>query len=323
MLNFQPTVLAAMILAVTGAAAAADFPSRPFRLVVPFAPGGASDVVARMIQPAFVARLGQQMVIDNRSGAAGNIGVEVAVRANADGYTLLLGNVGTIAINPVYFTKFAYRPLKDLTSITQLVDVPGALLVHPSIPAKSVKELIAHLKANPGKLNYGAAAPSGPNTLDALMFMSMTGTTATQIAYKGGAGPAAIGLMANEVQFAFSQVASTLPYAKTGRMRMLAVIAPERSKVLPDVPTIRESGYDMVVGAWQGLFAPAGTPAPVVNLLYKASLDAMRDSNVVARLGESGVSIVTSKSPVNFATFVKTETERFGKVIRGWKIQTE
>lgn len=182
MLSFQPTVLAAMILAVTGAAAAADFPSRPFRLVVPFAPGGASDVVARMIQPAFVARLGQQMVIDNRSGAAGNIGVEVAVRANADGYTLLLGNVGTIAINPVYFTKFAYRPLKDLTSITQLVDVPGALLVHPSIPAKSVKELIAHLKANPGKLNYGAAAPSGPNTLDALMFMSMTGTTATQIA---------------------------------------------------------------------------------------------------------------------------------------------
>jgi tripartite-type tricarboxylate transporter receptor subunit TctC len=201
--------------------------------------------------------------------------------------------------------------------------VPGALLVHPSIPAKSVKELVAHLKANPGKLNYGAAAPSGPNTLDTLMFMSMTGTTATQIAYKGGAGPATIGLIANEVQFSFSQVASALPYVKQGRLRMLAVIAPERSKVLPDVPTMRESGYDMVVGAWQGLFAPAGTPTPVVDLLYKASLDAMRDSNVVSRLGESGVTIVTSKSPVDFVAFVKNETERFGKVIRDWKIQTE
>jgi tripartite-type tricarboxylate transporter receptor subunit TctC len=280
-------------------------------------------VVARIIQPAYVARLGQQMVIDNRSGAAGNIGVEVAARANADGHTLLLGNVGTIAINPVFFTKFAYRPLKDLVSITQLVDVPGALLVHPSIPAKSVKDLVAHLKANPGKLNYGAAAPSGPNTLDTLMFMSMTGTTATQIAYKGGAGPATIGLLANEVQFSFSQVASALPFVKGGRLRMLAVIAPERSKVLPDVPTMRESGYDMVVGAWQGLFAPAGTPTPVVNLLYKASLDAMKDSNIVTRLGENGVSIVTSNSPVDFLAFVKNETDRFGKVIRDWKIQTE
>ncbi len=312
-----------MFLAVTGNAAAADFPNRPFRLVVPFAPGGTSDVVARIIQPAYVARLGQQMVIDNRSGAAGNIGVEVAVRANADGYTLLLGNVGAIAINPVYYTKFAYRPLKDLVSITQLVDVPGALLVHPSIPVKSVKELVAHLKANPGKLNYGAAAPSGPNTLDALMFMSMTGTTATQIAYKGGAGPATIGLMTNEVQFTFSTVASTLPFAKQGRLRMLAIIAPERSKVLPDMPTMRESGYDMVLGAWQGLFAPAGTPAPVVNLLYKASLDVMRDSNVVTRLGDIGVSIVTSNSPVDFVAFVKNETERVGKIIRDWKIQTE
>jgi tripartite-type tricarboxylate transporter receptor subunit TctC len=323
MMSFRPAVLAAMFLAASGTSTAAEFPNRPLRLVVPFAPGGASDVVARIIQPTYVARLGQQMVIDNRSGAAGNIGVEVAARANADGYTLLLGNVGTIAINPVYYTKFAYRPLKDLASITQLVDSPGALLVHPSIPAKSVKELVAHLKANPGKLNYGAAAPSGPNTLDALMFLSMTGTTATQIAYKGGAGPATIGLMANEVQFTFSQVASSLPFAKQGRLRMLAVIAPERSKVMPDVPTLRESGYDMVVGAWQGLFAPAGTPAPVVNLLYQASLDTMRDSNVVTRLADIGVSIVTSKSSGDFTAFVKSETERFAKIIRDWKIQTE
>ncbi len=326
MSSFKPAVLAGICLAAAGPAgiaAAADFPNRSLRMVVPFAPGGASDVVARVIQPAYVARLGQQMVIDNRSGAAGNIGVEVTVRANADGYTLLLGNSGTMAINPVYFTKFPYRPLKDLAPITQLVDVAGAVVVHPSIPAKSIKELVAHLKANPGKLNYGAAAPSGPNTLDTLMFMSMTGTTATQIAYKGGAGPAAIGLMANEVQFSFSQVASTIGFTKAGRMRMVAVIAPERSKALPDVPTLRESGYDMVVGAWQGLFAPAGTPAPVINALYKASLDAMCNSNVVNRLDELGVTIVTSRNIAEFAAFVKSETARYGKVISDWKIQTE
>ena len=151
---------AAVLVAMYGEAVAAEYPSRPLRVVVPFAPGGASDFVGRIIQPAYSSRLGQQVVIDNRSGAAGNLGVEVAARANADGYTLLLGNVGTMAINPVYYTKFPYKPLKDLVPISQLVDVPGSLVVHPSLPVKTAKDLAAHLKANPNKLNYGAAAPS-------------------------------------------------------------------------------------------------------------------------------------------------------------------
>ncbi len=323
MLNLRTAVAGAVLVVVSGVAAAAEYPSRTLRVVVPFAPGGASDFVGRIIQPGYASRLGQQIVIDNRSGAAGNLGVEVAVRANADGYTLLLGNVGTMAINPVYYTKFQYRPLKDLTPISQLVDVPGSLVVHPSLPVKTAKDLGAHLKANPGKLNYGAAAPSSANTMEALMFLAMTNATATQIAYKGGAGPATLGVLANEVQFLFTTFTSTLPFAKQGRLRMLAVVAPERSKALPDVPTMREEGFEMAVGSWQGLFAPAGTPAPVVTRLHKTSLEVMRDALVVSRLGESGVTVVTSKSPADFAAFVKAETERFGKVIRDAKIPTE
>src|SRR5688572_6746786 len=150
-----PLLLAAGLLPAAHAAQKDDYPSRTVRMIVPFAPGGASDTVGRIIQPAMADLLKQQVVVDNRGGAAGNIGVEVAVRANPDGYNFLLGNIGTMAINPVYYTKFQYKPLKDLIPVTQVVDVPGCLVVHPSVPAKNVKEMIAHLKANPGKLNYG------------------------------------------------------------------------------------------------------------------------------------------------------------------------
>ena len=173
-----------------------EYPSRPVRMIVPFAPGGASDTVGRIIQPAMAELLKQQVVVDNRGGAAGNIGVEVAVRANPDGYNVLLGNVGTMAINPNYYTKFPYRPLKDLVPITQVVDVPGCIVVHPSLPAKNVKELIGHLKANPGKLNYGAPAPSSANALEMNMFLHATSTNAVQVPYKGGAGPAMSGCWA-------------------------------------------------------------------------------------------------------------------------------
>jgi tripartite-type tricarboxylate transporter receptor subunit TctC len=300
-----------------------DYPSRPIRMIVPFAPGGASDTVARIIQPAMADLLKQQVVVDNRGGAAGNIGVEVTVRANPDGYNFLLGNVGTMAINPVYYVKFPYRPLKDLIPVTQVVDVPGCLVTHPSLPAKSIKELIAHLKANPGKLNYGAPAPSSANALEMIMFLNATGTKAEQIAYKGGAGPAMIGLLGNEVQMMFVTFSSAIGFAKQNRVRMLAVISPDRNPALPEIPTMREQGLNMTVGSWQGVFVPKGTPQPVVNKLYRVSVDMMKDTGVVKRLGESGITIVTSKSPADFVAFVKAETERFGKVIKDNKIETE
>ena len=300
-----------------------DYPSRPVRMIVPFAPGGASDTVGRIIEPAMAELLKQRVVVDNRGGAAGNIGVEVAVRANPDGYSFLLGNVGTMAINPVYYTKFPYRPLKDLVSITQVVDVPGCLVVHPSQPAKNVKELIAYLKVNPGKLNYGAPAPSSTNALEMHIFLRSTGTDAVQIAYKGGAGPAMIGLLGNEVQMMFVTFSSAVNFAKQGRVRMLGVISAKRNPALPEIPTMREQGLDMVVGSWQGLFVPTGTPKPVVNKLFQVGHEMMKDPLVVKRLGESGIEIVTSTSPAVFTAFVKAETERFGKVIRDAKIPTE
>ena len=300
-----------------------DYPSRPVRMIVPFAPGGASDTVGRIIQPAMADLLKQQVVVDNRGGAAGTIGVEVAVRANPDGYNFLLGNVGTMAINPVYYVKFQYRPLKDLIPVTQVVDVPGCLVVHPSLPAKNLKEFIAHLKANPGKLNYGAPAPSSANALEMTMFLNATGTRAEQIAYKGGAGPAMIGLLGNEVQAMFVTFSSAVTFAKQGRVRMLGVISPDRNPAYPEIPTMREQGLNMVVGSWQGVFVPKGTPQPVVNKLFKVSHDMMKDPNVMKRLGESGITIVTSKTPADFVAFVKAETDRFGKVIKDNKIQTE
>jgi len=322
-------VLSALVatLAVSAPAIAAqkgdDFPSRPVRMIVPFAPGGASDTVGRIIQPAMADLLKQQVIVDNRGGAAGNIGVEVAVRANPDGYNFLLGNIGTMAINPVYYVNFQYKPLKDLVPVTQVVDVPGCLVVHPSVPAKGVKELIAHLKANPGKLNYGAPAPSSANALEMIQFLNATGTKAEQIAYKGGAGPAMIGLLGGEVQMMFVTFSSAVNFAKAGKVRMLSVISPERNPAYPEIPTMREQGLNMTVGSWQGVFLPKGTPKPIVDKMYKVSVEMMKDANVVKRLGDSGITIITSKSPADFTGFVKAETERFGKVIKDNKIATE
>ncbi|MGH8642426.1 MAG: Bug family tripartite tricarboxylate transporter substrate binding protein [Burkholderiales bacterium] len=318
-----PLLLAAGLLPTAQAAQRDDYPTRPVRMIVPFAPGGASDTVGRIIQPAMEELLKQRVVVDNRGGAAGNIGVEIAVRASPDGYNFLLGNIGTMAINPNYYVKFPYRPLKDLVPVTQVVDVPGCVVIHPSVPAKNIKELIAHLKANPGKLNYGAPAPSSANNLETIQFLNATGTRAEQIAYKGGAGPAMIGLLGNEVQMMFVTFSSAVNFAKQGRIKMLGVVSAERNPAYPEVPTMREQGLDMVVGSWQGIFVPTGTPKPVVDKLFRVSHDMMKDPQVVKRLGESGIQIVSSKSPEDFVRFVKEETSRFGKVIRDNKIPTE
>jgi tripartite-type tricarboxylate transporter receptor subunit TctC len=314
--------LACALLPVAASAADA-YPTRPVRMIVPFAPGGASDFVGRIIQPALAEQLRQQVVVDNRAGAAGNIGVQVAAQATADGYTFLLGNVGTMAINANVFTKFPVKPLNDLVGVTQVVDVPGCFVVHPSLPAKNVKEMIAHLKANPGKLNYGSPAPSSANRLEMEMFLHATGTKAVQINYKGGAGPAMVGLLGNEVQMMFVTYSSAVNFAKQGRVRMLGVISPKRIPQTPDVPTMREQGHDMVVGSWQGIFVPKGTPSNVIGTLFKASHGAMKNGEVVKRLGDGGVAIITSGSPEEFRKFWASENQRFAKVIKDANIETE
>lgn len=310
-------------ITVAAAATAADYPSRAVRMVVPFAPGGASDFVGRILQPRMAELLKEQVVVDNRAGAAGNIGVEVAARANPDGHTFLLGNIGTMAINANIFTSFPVKPLNDLLAVTQVVDVSGCLVVHPKLPVKNVKEFIAYLKSNPDKLNYGAPAPSSANALEMMMFLSATGTKATQVNYKGGAGPAMIGLLGNEVQVMFVTFSSALNFAKDGRVRMLATISPQRIAALPNVSTMREQGMNMVVGSWQGIYLPKGTPAPVVKKLFSVAHETMKHPDVMKRLGDSGVAIVTSKSPEEFAKFWKSENDRFAKVIHDEKIPTQ
>jgi tripartite-type tricarboxylate transporter receptor subunit TctC len=300
-----------------------EYPTRAVRMIVPFAPGGASDFVGRIIQPRMTELLGQQVVVDNRAGAAGNIGVEVSASANPDGYTSLLGNVGTMAINPNIYPKFHIRPLRDLIPVTQIVDVPGAFVVHPSVPVKSIKELITYLKANPNKLNFGSPGPGSANRIETEIFMLRTGTQMTHVPYKGGAGPAMIGLLGNEVQMMSVTFSSAVNFAKQGRVRMLGVITPERIPAMPDVPTMKEQGLDMVVGSWQGLFVPKGTPRKIVDKLYTVMIETMKNPEVVRRMADGGVTIVTSRTPEDFAKFVKSETDRYGKGIRDAKIPTE
>jgi tripartite-type tricarboxylate transporter receptor subunit TctC len=308
-------------MAATGAGT--DYPSRPVRMIVPFAPGGASDTVGRILQPALAEALRQQVVVDNRGGASGMIGVELAARASPDGYNFLLGNIGTMAINPNYYTKVPLKPQNELIGVTQVVDVPGALVVNPALPVKSVKDLVAHLKANPGKLNYGSPAPSSANRLEMEMFLHSTGTKAVQINYKGGAGPAVVGLLSNEVQVMFVTYSSVIGHAKGGRVRMLAVVTPQRIAQTPDVPTMREQGFDMVVGSWQGVYVPKGTPSAVVNKLFAATHETMKNAEVVRRLTDSGITIVTSASPAEFKKFWDAEIRRFAKVIKEANIETE
>ena len=322
-------VLAAALAAITPVSALAadarsDYPSRPVRMIVPFAPGGASDTVGRILQPALADALKQQVVVDNRGGAAGMIGVEIAARATPDGYNFLLGNIGTMAINPNYYVKTStLKPQNELIGVSQVVDVPGALVVNTALPVKSVKDLVAYLKANPGKLNYGSPAPSSANRLEMEMFLHNTGTKAVQINYKGGAGPAVVGLLANEVQVMFVTYSSVVGHTKGGRIRMLAVVTPQRIPQTPDIPTMREQGFDMVVGSWQGVYVPKGTPSNVVNTLFKATHETMKNAEVVRRLTDSGISIVTSASPAEFKKFWDAEIQRFAKVIKEANIETE
>jgi tripartite-type tricarboxylate transporter receptor subunit TctC len=325
---FNACILSVFALLSTMTAVCAQdsekYPNRSIRMVVPFAPGGASDFAGRIIAPKLTDELGEQIVVDNRGGAAGNIGVELAARANPDGYTILLGNVGTMAINPSIYPNFAIRPLRDLIPITEVVDVPGSLVVHPSLPVKSVRELINYAKANPGKLNFGSPGSGSANRLEMELFMRSTQIKMVHIPYKGGAGPAMIGLLGNEVQLMFVTLSSSITFVKAGKIKALAVVAPKRVAAVADVPTMTEQGIpNMSTGSWQGIFVPKGTPQPVVSKLYDAAIKTMADPEVLKRLAAGGVDAVTSKSSKDFVAFVKSETDRFGKVIKDAGVTAE
>ncbi len=302
---------------LSSAAAAQDYPSRPVRMIIPFGPGGSSDFVARAIQPKMMELLGQTLVLDNRAGASGNVGVEIAARSAADGYTLFLGNVGSTAINPSIFPDFPVRPVRDLVGLTLLVDVPGAFAVHPSVPANTVKEFIDYAKARPGQLNYGSSGSGSAQRLAFEFFMQKAGIKLVHIPYKGGAGAATIAVLAGEVSATMLTVASFVGHAKSGKARVLAVMSPKRSPALPQVPTMVESGFpELKLGSWQAMYVPRGTPRPIVSKLYGVLIKTVEDPETAKRLAAGGADIVTSSSPDEFAAFLKEQTEFWTKIVK-------
>ena len=299
------------------AAFAQGYPNRPVRMIIPFAPGGASDFVGRIMQPRLGELLGQPIVVENRAGASGNIGVEAAARSAPDGYTLFLGNIGTIAVNPAVFTMLPVNPLADLAAVTQVVDVPSVLVANGAFSAGSVKELVALAKASPGKLNYGSPGSGSVNRLEMELLRIAEGLDMVHVPYKGGAGPAVAGLMGGETHVMFTTAASAIGQVRGGKLKLLAVTSPRRMEQAPSAPTMVEAGYpDFVTGSWQGVFVPAGTPRDIVERLFTAVQSTMGSPELAERLKNGGAEVVTSQSSAAFAEFVAAETRRWARVVR-------
>ena len=294
--------------------AAESYPSKPVRVVIGFPPGGFVDFTARVVSQPLSGALGQQFVVENRGGAGGIVGTEVVARAAPDGYTLTVGSAGTHGVNQSLYPKLPYNVLRDFQPIARLADAPSILAVHPSLPVKNVKELVALARAKPGHLNYASAGSGTSTHLAAVLFEHLGKVKLVHVPFKGG-GPAMVALLAGEVPITFGTAASVSPQTKSGKLRGLGVTSGQRSAVLPELPTIAESGipgYEML--NWLGLFAPAGTPRPIVDRLAAESLRIVREPAIVQRFHAQGA----EPSPLGteeFAAFVKAEIAKWAKVV--------
>jgi len=292
-----------------------DYPSKPVRLIVPFAPGGGNDTVARAIAEQLSTSLRQPVIVDNRAGAGGILGAEFAAKSSPDGYTLFLGGVGSHAVNPNLHTKLPYDPIKDFVPITLIASAPSVLVVHPSVPANTIQEFAALVKANPGKLNYASNGNGSSAQLAAAMYESMAGVQMVHVPYKGLA-PALVDLLGGEVQAMFSSIVAIIPYIRARRLRALAVTGKNRCPLLPNVPTLAESGLPgYEAGSWYGILAPAGTPRDIVMKLNAEIVKALKQPNVHERFASEGAEVIGS-TPEEFAARIKAELARMGKVIR-------
>src|ERR1700688_4117411 len=309
----------AVFLLFGGAAAAEDagrYPERPVMMIVPFAPGGASDFVARMIQPGVSQILGQQIVVDNRVGAAGIVGTEAAARATADGYTVFLGNVGTISINPAVYSSMRVKPDKELVPVSICADTPSILIARPDFPANTVSELVSYVKANQGKVTFASPGSSTLNRLEMEVFKKDAGLDMVHVPYKGGAAPAVMDVFGGHVDLMFTTISSAMELVKEKRVKALAVTTKERIVNLPDIPTMYELGWkNLVTSSWQGVLVPTGTPQPIVEKLRAAIAKVLADPEIQARMRSSGVIAVASKSPEEFKAYMDTETAKWTKVI--------
>lgn len=308
-------VTAAAAACLPLSASAEDFPSRPITIIVPFSAGGTTDILARVVGQALGAELGQSVVVDNRPGAGGNVGASIAAKSPADGYKLFMGTVGTHAINASLYKTLPFDPIKDFAPLTRVANVPNLLVANPAQPFKTVPELIAYAKANPGKLNFGSSGSGTSIHLSGELFKTMTGIDMVHVPYKGSA-PAVNDLLGNQIAIMFDNMPSAIPHVRAGKLRAIAVTTAKRSPELPDVPTVAEAGVPgFEATSWFGLFAPAGTPAPIVTRLNTALVKVLQQPEVVKQISAQGGEVV-AETPEQFAAFIKTEGVKWGKVVK-------
>jgi tripartite-type tricarboxylate transporter receptor subunit TctC len=303
-------------------AEAQSWPTRPVRLISPFAPGGGADITSRAVAQRLSTSLGQQVVVENRGGAGGMIGVDVATKAPADGYTMVMGTIGPIAINPSLYKKMTYDPIRDLIPVSQTANALNVLVVHPSLPAKNVKEMIAIAKARPNQMNYGSSGPGATDHLAGELFNVLAGVKMVHVPYKGGA-PAMLDLVAGNVQVVFSTVSTAIAAMESKRVRPLAMTGNQRFELMPELPTVAEAGLKgFEVNNWYGIFLPTGTPKDIVTKLNAEVVKALAAPDVKKRLIEAGI-VATSSSPEGFTAYVKAESTKWAKVIKDAGITVE
>jgi tripartite-type tricarboxylate transporter receptor subunit TctC len=312
----------ALILLATVAGAADPYPTRPVRLVLPFAPGGGSDAIARVIAPKLQEGLGQPWVIDNRGGAGGNIAAEIVARAAPDGHTVFLGFSTVLTVNPLLYKNLPYDIERDFAPVTMLTSGQYMLVVHPSVKADNLKDLVDLAKAHPNSLNYASAGIGTPLNLAAELFKARTGITMTHVPYKGG-GPAAAAVLAGQVQVLFASLPSSLAHVKAGRLKALAVTGLRRSHAMPDLPTIAESGFPgYQVTSWYGFLVPARTPPHIVKILRDEGARVMQLADVREAMTRQGLD-VSLKDPREFAAQIREETALWAGVIKKAGIRLE
>ncbi len=318
----HPSVSMLIFATVSPGAAAADYPDKPIRMVVPWSPGGGSDVSGRIIAAKLGEAMGQQVVVDNRPGAAGNIGTAITAKAAADGYTILLADTGFSTGISLYANP-GYHPIKDFAPVSLAAITPIVVVVHPSVPVNTMKELVALAKSQPGKLNTGSGGTGGSVHLAGEMFQLLTGTKLTHIPYKGS-GPAVMDLAGGLVQVMFSTAPPVMPLIKAGRLRAIGVASNARSPFLPDVPTVKETGVaDFVADNWYGVLVPTGTPRPVIERLQREIARAVMLPEARERFAGAGLEARPSKSAKEFGAFVTNDVARWADVIKRANIRIE
>jgi tripartite-type tricarboxylate transporter receptor subunit TctC len=313
--------IAGVIGGLASVAGAQEYPKRPIRMVVAFAPGGAPDIIGRIIGQKLDESLGQPVIVDNRPGATGNIGAEIVARAIPDGYTIFMATL-SVAISPSFFRKLAFDPIGSFAPVGMVASVPLLLVVHPSLPATSVKELIALAKAYPGKFNYASVGTGSPQHLSAELFKSAAGVGLVHVPYKGG-GPATSAVLSGEAHLFFAGMPPALPHVKAGRLRALAVSTVRRSSSAPDVPTVSEAGLPgFEADNWNAMLAPRGTPQPIVDRLNRVLYKILGLSEIQALLIQTGAEAAYS-TPQELAERIRFETVKWGKVARAAGVKPE